>query len=246
MDRSVYVAMTGATQIMRAQDAVSHNLANASTVGFKSELNAFQSVPVLGQGLGTRINAVAQGIGQDVAQGTISTTGRSLDVSVQGGGWIAVQTPDGNEGYTRAGDLQLTADGGLTDSRGNQVLGNSGPINLPDAAQISIGNDGTVSTVPLGQGPDSVATVDRIRLVNPDPSQMQMGSDGLMHMNDGTQAPTDADVRLSSGTLEGSNVNPSAELVKMISLSRQYDMQVKSIRTSEDNADSAKQLLQAS
>ena len=246
MDRSVYVAMTGATQIMRAQDAVSHNLANASTVGFKSELNAFQSVPVLGQGLGTRVNAVAQGIGQDVAQGTISTTGRSLDVSVQGSGWIAVQTPDGNEGYTRAGDLQLTADGGLTDSRGNQVLGNSGPINLPDAAQISIGNDGTVSTVPLGQGPDSVATVDRIRLVNPDPSQMQMGSDGLMHMNDGTQAPTDADVRLSSGTLEGSNVNPSAELVKMISLSRQYDMQVKSIRTSEDNADSAKQLLQAS
>jgi flagellar basal-body rod protein FlgF len=246
MDRSVYVAMTGATQIMRAQDAVSHNLANASTVGFRSELNAFQSVPVLGEGLGTRINAVAQGIGQDVAQGTISTTGRSLDVSVQGSGWIAVQTPDGNEGYTRAGDLQLTADGGLTDSRGNQVLGNSGPINLPDAAQISIGNDGTVSTVPLGQGPDSVATVDRIRLVNPDPTQMQMGSDGLMHMNDGTQAPTDADVRLSSGTLEGSNVNPSAELVKMISLSRQYDMQVKSIRTSEDNADSAKQLLQAS
>lgn len=246
MDRSVYVAMTGATQIMRAQDAVSHNLANASTVGFKSELNAFQSVPVLGQGLGTRINAVAQGVGQDVAQGTISTTGRSLDVSVQGGGWIAVQTPDGNEGYTRAGDLQLTADGGLTDSRGNQVLGNSGPINLPDAAQITIGNDGTVSTVPLGQGPDSVATVDRIRLVNPDPSQMQLGNDGLMHMNDGTQAPTDADVRLSSGTLEGSNVNPSAELVKMISLSRQYDMQVKSIRTSEDNADSAKQLLQAS
>lgn len=246
MDRSVYVAMTGATQIMRAQDAVSHNLANASTVGFKSELNAFQSVPVLGQGLGTRINAVAQGIGQDVAQGTISTTGRSLDVSVQGSGWIAVQTPDGNEGYTRAGDLQLTADGGLTDSRGNQVLGNSGPINLPDAAQISIGNDGTVSTVPLGQGPDSVATVDRIRLVNPDPSQMQLGNDGLMHMNDGTQAPADADVRLSSGTLEGSNVNPSAELVKMISLSRQYDMQVKSIRTSEDNADSAKQLLQAS
>lgn len=246
MDRSVYVAMTGATQIMRAQDAVSHNLANASTVGFKSELNAFQSVPVLGQGLGTRINAVAQGIGQDVAQGTTSTTGRSLDVSVQGSGWIAVQTPDGNEGYTRAGDLQLTADGGLTDSRGNQVLGNSGPINLPDAAQISIGNDGTVSTVPLGQGPDSVATVDRIRLVNPDPTQMQMGGDGLMHMNDGTQAPTDANVRLSSGTLEGSNVNPSAELVKMISLSRQYDMQVKSIRTSEDNADSAKQLLQAS
>ncbi|HEY9133393.1 MAG TPA: flagellar basal-body rod protein FlgF [Dyella sp.] len=246
MDRSVYVAMTGATQIMRAQEAVSHNLANASTVGFKSQLSAFRSVPVLGQGMGTRINAVAQGIGQDTAQGPVTTTGRPLDVSVQGNGWIAVQTPDGNEGYTRAGDLQLTADGGLTDALGNPVLGNSGPINIPDAAQIVIGNDGTVSTVPLGQGPDSVSTIDRIRLVNPDPAQMQVGADGLMHMSDGTQAPVDADVRLTSGTLESSNVNPSTELVKMISLSRQYDMQVKSIRTSEDDADSAKQLLQAS
>ncbi|HEX7817106.1 flagellar basal-body rod protein FlgF [Dyella sp.] len=246
MDRSVYVAMTGATQIMRAQDAVAHNLANASTVGFKSQLDAFQSVPVLGQGLGTRINAVAQGIGADTAQGPISTTGRSLDVSLQGSGWIAVQTPDGGEGYTRAGDLQMTADGGLTDSRGNPVLGNSGPINLPDTAKVVIGSDGTISTVPLGQGPETIATVDRIKLVNPDAAQMQMGSDGLMHMSDGSQAANDDTVRLTSGTLEGSNVNPSTELVKMISLSRQYEMQVKSIRTSEDDADSAKQLLQAS
>src|ERR1700761_3084968 len=216
MDRSVYVAMTGATQIMRAQDAVSHNLANASTVGFKSELNAFQSVPVLGQGLGTRINAVAQGIGQDVAQGTISTTGRSLDVSVQGSGWIAVQTPDGNEGYTRAGDLQLTADGGLTDSRGNPVMGSSGPISIPPATDISVGSDGTISTVPQGQGPNSVSQIDRIKLVNPDVAKMTQGQDGLMHMGDGSTAAADETVTIASGELEGSNVNPSAELVKMI------------------------------
>ncbi|WP_430391060.1 flagellar basal-body rod protein FlgF [Dyella sp. 20L07] len=245
MDRSVYVAMTGATQIMRAQEAVSHNLANASTVGFKSELSAFQSVPVLGTGSPARINAVAQGIGQSSGQGSPITTGRSLDVSVRGAGWIAVQSPDGTEAYTRAGDLQLTADGGLTDSRGNAVIGSSGPITIPPAAEISIGDDGTISSVPLGQGPNSVSTLDRIKLVNPDATQLTQGSDGLMHLAGGGTADADTNVTLASGVLEGSNVNASAELVKMIALSRQYDMQVKSIKSSEDNADSAIKLMQA-
>jgi flagellar basal-body rod protein FlgF len=238
--------MTGATQIMRAQDAVSHNLANASTVGFKSQLSAFQSVPVLGSGTPSRINAVAQGAGQSAAQGSSITTGRSLDVSVRGPGWIAVQSQDGSVGYTRAGDLQLTADGQLTDARGNAVMGSSGPITISPSTDISIGTDGTISTVPLGQGPNSVSTIDKIQLVNPDASELAQGADGLMHMADGGAADADSTVTLASGVLEGSNVNPSTELVKMIALSRQYDMQVKSIKTSEDNADSAIKLLQSS
>lgn len=246
MDRSVYIAMTGATQTMRAQDAVSHNLANASTTGFKSELSAFQSVPVLGPGAATRINAVAQGIGQDDTQGTIQHTGRSLDVAVNGPGWIAVQAPDGTEAYTRAGDLQLGPDGSLTDTRGNPVMGSGGPISIPDAAKISIGNDGTISTVPMGQGPDTIAAVGQIKLVNPDPTQMSEGADGLMHMNDGSSANADSTVTLTSGALEASNVNPSSELVKMISLSRQYEMQVRSIKTAEDDADASTKLLQNS
>lgn len=246
MDRSVYIAMTGATQTMRAQDAVSHNLANASTVGFKSELSAFQSVPVLGPGAATRINAVAQGVGQDTAQGTVQHTGRSLDVAVNGPGWIAVQAPDGSEAYTRAGDLQLGADGSLTDARGNPVMGTGGPITVPDSAQISIGKDGTISTVPMGQGPGTIAAVGQIKRVNPDPAQMSEGVDGLMHMNDGSTADADSTVTLTSGALEASNVNPSSELVKMISLSRQYEMQVRSIKTSEDDADASTKLLQNS
>ena len=245
MDRSVYVSMTGATQIMRAQEAVSHNLANASTVGFKSELTVFQSVPVLGEGSPSRINAVAQGVGQSFAQGSQIDTGRPLDISVRGAGWIAVQAPDGSEAYTRAGDLQLTADGGLVDARGNPVMGSSGPITIPPAAEVSIGSDGTVSSVPLGQGPNSVTTLDRIKLVNPDAAQLVQGGDGLMHLSGGGSADADETVTVASGVLEGSNVNPSAELVKMIALSRQYDMQVKSIKASEDNADSASKLLQA-
>jgi flagellar basal-body rod protein FlgF len=245
MDRSVYVAMTGATQIMRAQDAVSHNLANATTVGFKSQLSAFTSIPVLGDGQASRINAVARGLGQDPSQGPLQSTGRSLDVAVRGDGWMAVQSPDGSEGYTRAGDLQLTSAGLLTDSRGNPVLGNGGPVNIPDSAKIKIGDDGTISTVPLGQGPETEAAVDRIRLVNPGNAQMIQGDDGLMHMADGSQAPADETVLLSSETLEGSNVNSSAELVHMISLSRQYEMQIKSIKTAEDDADSSIKLLSA-
>lgn len=246
MDHSIYIAMTGATQSLRAQDAVSHNLANASTVGFKSELSAFQSVPVLGPGAATRINAVAQGIGQDDTQGSIQHTGRSLDVAVNGPGWIAVQAPDGTEAYTRAGNLQLGPDGTLTDERGDPVMGTAGPINIPDSAKISIGADGTISTVPMGQGPDTLAAIGQIKLVNPDPTQMSEGADGLMHMTDGSTPGADPTVTLTSGALEASNVNPSSELVKMISLSRQYEMQVRSLKTAEDDADDSAKLLQNS
>ena len=238
--------MTGATQTMRAQDAVSHNLANASTVGFKAELSSFQSVPVLGPGANTRINAVAQGEGQDDTQGSIQQTGRPLDIAVNGSGWIAVQSADGSEGYTRAGNLQLDAEGNLTDTRGNPVMGSGGPITIPDSSSITVGKDGTISTVPMGQGPSTIAAVGQIKLVNPDPTQMTEGSDGLMHMNDGSTADTDDTVTVTSGALEASNVNPSSELVKMISLSRQYEMQVRSIKTAEDDADDSSKLLQTS
>jgi flagellar basal-body rod protein FlgF len=244
MDHSIYVAMTGASQMMRAQDAVSHNLANASTTGFKSELTSFTSVPVLGDGQKTRINTVAYGLGNDMTQGSLQSTGRTLDVAVRGPGFIAVQAPDGTEGYTRAGDLQLTADGTLTDAKGNPVIGGGGPITLANTTKLQIGEDGTISAVPQGQGPETVSTLDRIKLVSGDTAMVQ-GSDGLMHPADGNTAQADDTVRLATGTLEGSNVNASAELVKMISLSRQYEMAVKSIKTAEDNADSSIKLLSA-
>jgi flagellar basal-body rod protein FlgF len=245
MDRSLYLAMTGATQMMRAQEVVSNNLANASTVGFKSELSAFKSLPVLGGGLSTRINAVAVGLGQDGSQGSLKSTGRSLDVALNGSGWIAVQAPDGSEGYTRAGDLQLTSNGQLTDSEGNPVMGNSGPISIADTQNIRIGEDGTISGVPSGDGPNTVSALGQLKLVNPGPGEMAEGSDGLMHMSSGGQAEVDPSVRVTSGALENSNVNASAELVKMIALSRQYDMQIKSIKSTEDNAAAAAKLLQS-
>src|SRR3546814_8923748 len=115
--------MTGATQMRRAQSEVAHNLANADTVGFKAQLSAFQPLAVQGPGMPTRVNGVAQGLGVDMREGGQIETGRELDVAVQGQGWIAVQGADGSESYTRAGELRLTPDGLLTDSRGNLGLG---------------------------------------------------------------------------------------------------------------------------
>ena len=243
MDRSLYVAMTGATQMMRAQTEVAHNLANADTVGFKAQMSAFQALPVQGPGLPTRINGVAQGEGVDLRGGAEIQTGRELDVAVQGDGWLAVQAADGSEAYTRAGNLQLTADGLLTDSRGNLVMGDSGPISLPPATQVNIGNDGTVSVVPTGQAPSTVASVGKLKLVNPPANQMALGSDGLMHLAGGGTAEADPAVTVKSGVLESSNVNPSQTLVQMIELSRQYELQVKAIKNADDNAQSATRLL---
>lgn len=244
MDRSLYVAMTGATQMMRAQSEVSHNLANADTVGFKAQLSAFEPLPVQGPGLPTRVNGVAQGMGVDLREGGQTETGRELDVAVQGPGWIAVQGADGSQGYTRAGELRLTPDGLLTDARGNLVLGDGGPISVPQSAQISIGADGTVSVVPMGRGPQTIAAVGRIKLVNPPTGQLSLGSDGLMHLSGGVTADTDPAVTLKSGVLESSNVNPSQTLVQMIQLSRQYELQIRAIHSADENAQSATRLLQ--
>jgi flagellar basal-body rod protein FlgF len=244
MDRSLYVAMTGATQMMRAQSEVAHNLANADTVGFKAQLSAFQPLVIQGPGLATRVNGVAHGLGVDLREGGQIETGRTLDVAVQGTGWIAVQGADGSEGYTRAGELRLTPDGLLTDARGNLVLGEGGPISVPQSSQMNIGADGTVSVVPMGQSPETIAAVGRIKLVNPPVDQLALGSDGLMHLADGTTAQADPAVALKSGVLESSNVDPSQTLVQMIQLSRQYELQIRAIHSADENAQSASRLLQ--
>ena len=244
MDRSLYVAMTGATQMMRAQTEVAHNLANADTVGFKAQLSAFQPLVIQGPGLSTRVNGVAHGLGVDLREGGQIETGRTLDVAVQGTGWIAVQGADGSEGYTRAGELRLTPDGLLTDARGNLVLGEGGPISVPQSSQMNIGADGTVSVVPMGQSPETIAAVGRIKLVNPPVDQLALGSDGLMHLADGTTAQADPAVALKSGVLESSNVDPSQTLVQMIQLSRQYELQIRSIKSADENAQAASRLLQ--
>ncbi|MDQ2068491.1 flagellar basal-body rod protein FlgF [Natronospira bacteriovora] len=245
MDRMIYLGMTGAKQTMQAQAANSHNLANANTAGFRADLHAFAPEPVRGPGYASRVNAVSRGLGVDFTPGTMQTTGREMDVAVQGQGWIAVQAPDGGEAYTRAGDLRLTANGNLVTGTGHPVIGDGGPVAVPPHDKMMIGNDGTISIVPQGQEAQAMAVVDRIKLVNPDLEQMEKGMDGLIRMADGLEAEADAGVRLASGVLEGSNVNITTAMVNMIQLARQYETQVKMIQNADENARSASQLLRS-
>lgn len=244
MDRLVYIAMSGAKETLRAQAANNHNLANASTTGFRADLSAFRSLAVQGDGLPSRAYAVDASIGWDGTTGELQQTGRDLDVAVNGPGWLAVQAADGSEAYTRAGDLRVDATGLLATGAGHPVLGDGGPISVPPHAAISVARDGSVSIVPLGQGAQTISTVGRIKLVDPPDAALQRGADGLFRMGDGTQAEPDAGVQLVSGAIEGSNVNIAATMTQMIELARRYELQVKAIRTAEEDAGAATRLLQ--
>ncbi|MDH3747758.1 MAG: flagellar basal-body rod protein FlgF [Gammaproteobacteria bacterium] len=246
MDEMIYVAMTGAKQTEYAQAINTNNLANISTTGFRADLHSFSSVPVDGPGVDARVNAVVESYGTDFSQGPIANTGRDLDVAIFGEGFLAVQAPDGTEAYTRAGALREGAGGLLETGSGHLVLGNGGPVAIPPTGSLTIGKDGTITIQPIGQGPETLSIVDRIKLVKPDITLLEKGSDGLLYLPDGGVADADASVQLRSGALEQSNVNAARTLVNMIELARQYEMQINVIKTSEENADAAAQMMSMS
>jgi flagellar basal-body rod protein FlgF len=243
MDRSLYVAMTGAAQILQAQSVVAQNLANVSTPGFRADLYGFASLQVAGPGLPTRVNAVATGQGFNSMPGMQQQTGLPLDVAVRGSGYLAVQASDGTEAYTRAGDLQVAADGTLKTATGLPVLGDSGPITIPTSDSVAIGADGTITVVPQGVGPKGASPIARLKLVNPAPGSLVKGTDGLLRTKSGTPAASDANVQVQSGMLESSNVNAPRALVDMIQFSRLFDMQVKLMNAVDQNAQDSQKLL---
>jgi flagellar basal-body rod protein FlgF len=245
MDRFLYISMSGAKETLRAQAVNNHNLANASTTGFRADLAAFQARAVAGAGFASRAYATSSAIGWDSSQGALVPTGRDLDVAIEGEGWIAVVGPDGREAYTRAGDLRIDPSGIVMNGAGHPVLGDGGPLSAPPHSSIVIGGDGSVSIAPIGQGPETIALVGRIKLVNPPAESLVRGEDGLFRLRDGGEAPPDAGVRLVSGVLESSNVNIAEAMVNMIELARRFDMQVKAMRTAEENAAASAELLRA-
>ena len=243
MDRMLYVAMTGARETMTAQAVLSNNLANISTAGFKADLSQFRSMPVFGPGEPTRVYAMSERPSTDFNPGAIRTTGRDLDVAVNRDGWIAVLGSDGTEAYTRAGDLRLGPNGLLETGAGYLVLGNGGPISVPPAETLTIGSDGTITIRPLGQAANALTQLDRIRLVNPAHANLLKGEDGLMRTKDATVAPADASVTVTSGALEGSNVNAVGALVDLIALSRKFEMQIRVMTTAEGDDEASTQMM---
>jgi flagellar basal-body rod protein FlgF len=246
MDRMIYVSMTGAKHTLGQQAAMSHNLANANTTGYRAETSVLRAVPILGNTLATRAFVVDSSAGADFRPGTEQHTGRELDVAVQGPGWIAVQLEDGSEAYTRNGSLHISSNGILQTRNGLNIQGDGGPISIPPNTVVTMGRDGTVSTVPAGAGanePSISSTIGRIKLVNPPEAQLTRGLDGLFRLAAGGESEADVEVTLSSGALEGSNVNVVEALVDMISLSRQFEMHMKMLKNAEGNAQRASVLL---
>lgn len=246
MDRLIYTALSGARGLVDRQAIVANNLANINTDGFRADIAQAMPAVVQGPGLPTRVAMVEGAPGTDFSGGPIIQTGRSLDVAIQGQGWFAVQASDGDEAYTRAGALQIGPDGTLQESNGLPILSTSGsPIAIPPDTSISIGTDGTVSAIPKQAPLTQPTPLGQIKMVNPDPTTLVKGADGLIRVKGGDSADADPTVTLSSGTLEGSNVNAAQQMVDMISIARQFEMQMKMLQSAQDNAQQAQQLLSA-
>src|SRR3569623_1426908 len=164
MDRLIYTAMTGAKHALEQQATTSNNLANATTTGFRAQIDQFRAVPVQGAILPTRAFEVDSTSGSDFGSGAIQQTGRDLDVAVQGDGWIVVQAADGSEGYTR---------------NGSQKMDENGMLQTHDGRNVAIVMDGSFSLVPDGAAASVLSSVGRLKLVNPPTAVLVRGYDGL-------------------------------------------------------------------
>lgn len=245
MDKSLYIAMTGASATLRAQAKVAHNLANVDTVGFRATLSATTAVPVTGAGLASRVATAERVVGVSNTSGSLNTTGNALDVALNADRWFAVQDGAGGTGYTRAGDLRVSQNGLLTTASGLQLLDAGGaPMTIPPNNGLEIGTDGTISVIPQGSPASSMTQIGRLQVVQTTTRDLVRGEDGLMRQAPGaTPPPPAAGAVLSTGVLEGSNVDTTGALVSMIELARQFEMQVRVLQSGDESARSANSLL---
>lgn len=242
MDRLIYTAMTGAKGTLDQQAAVSNNLANANSTGFRAEMHRLRSVELQTDALRTRAFAVDASVATDFTPGPLQFTGRNYDVAVEGKGWFAVAMPDGSEAYTRDGSFETSANGILQTRDGLPLIGEAGPITIPPDAEVTIGRDGTVSVIEGGIE-EVINIVDRLKLVNPPEAALVRGDDGLFRSADGQPQPLDENVQVAGGYVEGSNVNVVDQLVTMISLARQFEMQTRVLQTAQTNDEAATRIL---
>jgi flagellar basal-body rod protein FlgF len=247
VDKALFIAMTGAKHNMLAQANRANNLANISTTGFRADFEQSRSMGVYyGDGHPTRAYAMTESPRADFTSGAMVATNNPLDIAIQGDGFIAVQSPDGTEAYTRAGNMAVDATGMLRTANGLPVLGAAGPINIPENEKVQVGSDGIISVIGQGQGPEAMVEVAQIKLVNPDIQNLEKGDDGLFRQRDGEIALPAVEVSVRSGMLESSNVNAIEEFTQILSLARQYEMQVKVMKSAEENSAASAQLLQMS
>ena len=243
MDRLIYTSLTAMRGSMARQTATANNLANAQTPGFRADIAEAQSVWLNGPSFDTRAMASEEVVNADMTPGTISATGRDLDIALNGDALLGVQSENGEEAYTRRGDLQLSDSGLLTTGDGHPVLGSQGPVTLPPADSVSIDAGGRIWIVPQGGDPGQPQEVDQLKLVSPRGSDIAKGLDGLFRVKGGGALPLDPDAKVTTRSLEGSNVSATQALVDMIEASRAWDTQLKLIGDARDLDASSAELM---
>ncbi|MGI2226673.1 flagellar basal body rod protein FlgF [Shewanella frigidimarina] len=241
MDKMLYTAASGASRIMEAQSIRANNLANAETTGFKADLERVKSITLPGAeaSLNTRVLVQTQNNGFSQQSGEMNHTGRTLDLAIRDKGLFSVMV-DGGEAYTRAGAMMADAEGQLTID-GRPVVGVNGPIVLPEYKDLFVGEDGTISVLPAEVG--VIEEVGRLKMVNPDLAELAKGGDGLLYPTAGGALVADAGVQVDSGFLEASNVQAVSELIASMDLSRQFEIQVKLMKSAEKLAETGNRLL---
>lgn len=243
MDRLIYTTMTGAGLALDQHATTTHNLANVGTHGFRAQLDAVKSAPLTGSGVKTRTQVQEGNQSTDFTPGHVQQTSRPLDVAIQGAGWFVVQGANGQEAMTRAGSFTLSPNGLLQTQTGLTVMGEAGPLTVPPDTALTIGKDGSISSVLSGANPATVVPIGRLKLVNPPATDLARGEDGLFRLRSGQAPEPDANVSLVEGALEGSNVNVVDAMVRLIALGRQFDLNIQMLKNAESNEAKASQVL---
>ncbi len=221
MDSGFYAACAGLRAQSQALEVAAHNLANLNTAGFRGQQISFQSLLAISQptipnvlNAATNNFGVLEGTHLDLQQGNMQATGSLLDVGIEGNGFFAIQTAQG-ERYTRNGNFHVDRTGALVTANGDPVLGDNGVIRVP-AGAVSISPDGTLSV-------DS-AIAGKLRLVDFAP-ETKLASEGnaLLSAPSGSTLPART-ASLRQGVLESSNVNAIGAVMTMIGVQREFDM----------------------
>lgn len=243
MDKLLYTAVSGANRSLTQQQIHANNLANVNTQGFRADLERATATQVPGGGYHSRVAVLSQNAGVDMTAGSLQETGRDLDIALKDRGLIAVLS-GGREVYTRNGQMAVGPDGDLT-INGLPVLGDGGPIVLPPYSSVSVADDGTIAIIPQDGAIKTPAEVDRIKLVDIPANQLSKNNRGLLVNRRGTAA-RDENVQLVSKHLESSNISAISEMTASISLSRQFEAQIKMMKVAEELAQSGNRIIRGS
>jgi len=234
MDRLIYTAYSGLSDSMATQQVIASNMANAQTIGFRAEMLNHQPTTLKGPSIEARAMTQGDVRGANMKQGALIETANPLDIALGGRTMLAVQGADGEEAYTRRGDLTVDASGVMSNGDGRPVIGDAGPVTVPPGARITIAPDGTVLAA-TGENPDQPPqVVARLKLVSTAGSQIEKGLDGLFRVMGGGALPADEEAKVTSGALEQSNVDPTRVLVEMVEAQRLFDMRTKLISTARE------------